>query len=468
MIRGSGVLLHIASLPGGCFIGDLGPAAYEFAQWLAYAEQTYWQVLPINHTLPEYENSPYSAVSSFAGEPLLISLDLLKREGLLGDVPQCPPVARADYVKAWEVKGGALEKAFKKGRGLRDYALFKEEAAWLGDYAYYMAMRERYGPWPKWPKDAKPPRQRVEFYKFVQFVFWRQWEELKKFVNSLGIFIIGDLPFYPSLDSVDVWKNRRFFKVGEDGRPLYVAGVPPDYFSPTGQLWGNPVYNWDALEAEGFRWWVERLRHNLAAFDYVRLDHFRGYAAYWEVPGDAPTAAHGKWVKAPGRRLFEAVASETGRLIAEDLGYITPDVEELRDWLGIPGMRVLQFAWDGNPANPHKPHNYVKNLVAYTGTHDNNTAVGWFFEEATPRARREFLTYSNCRAKEVHWCFIRLVMMSVADVAIAPAQDLLGLGAEARMNKPGTVGGNWRWKLAEMPPRQVWDRLRRYTRAYGR
>ncbi|MEZ0318853.1 MAG: 4-alpha-glucanotransferase [Pyrobaculum sp.] len=468
MIRGSGVLLHITSLPGGCFVGDLGPAAYEFAQWLAYAEQTYWQVLPTNHTLPEYDNSPYSAVSSFAGEPLLISLDSLKRDGLLGDVPHCPPVARVDYVKAWEVKSVALEKAMERGARLRDYAVFKEETPWLEDYAYYMAMRERYGPWPRWPRDAKPPRRRVEFYNFVQFVFWKQWGEFKKFVNDLGIFLIGDLPFYPSLDSVDVWKNRHFFKVDEDGRPLYVAGVPPDYFSATGQLWGNPVYNWEALEAERFKWWVERLRHNLAVFDYVRLDHFRGYAAYWEVPGDAPTAAQGRWVKAPGKRLFEAVASETGKLIAEDLGYITPDVEELRDWLGIPGMRVLQFAWDGNPANPHKPHNYIKNVVAYTGTHDNNTAVGWFVEEATPRARREFLTYSNCKARDVHWCFIRLVMMSVADVAIAPVQDLLGLGTEARMNKPGTVGGNWRWKLVHMPPRRVWDRLRRYTRIYGR
>ncbi|MEM4423423.1 4-alpha-glucanotransferase [Pyrobaculum sp.] len=470
MLRGAGVLLHITSLPGGCYVGDLGPEAYKFAEFLAEAEQTYWQTLPINHSVPEYENSPYSAVSSFAGDPKLISLDLMKREGLIDQVPDCPPAERVDYAAAWEVKKKALEKALRRGKKLSDYKNFAESTPWLEDYAYYMAMRDLYGPWPKWPR-KEPPGELVELYKFAQFVFWRQWRELKQYVNSLGIFLIGDLPIYPSLDSADVWRHRRYFKITEDGVPLYVAGVPPDYFSPTGQLWGNPVYNWDALRADGYRWWLDRLRHALSVFDYVRLDHFRGYAAYWEVPAGEKTAVRGRWVPAPGAELLEKARSELGelRLIAEDLGYITPDVVELRDRFGLPGMRVLQFAWDGNPANEHKPHNHVKNSVVYTGTHDNNTAVGWYLEEATPRARREFREYAKCASGEgVNWCFIRLAHMSVADVAVVPMQDVLGLGSEARMNKPGTVGGNWRWRLAKMPDAAVWRRLRKLTRIYGR
>jgi len=468
MLRGAGVLLHITSLPGGCYTGDLGPEAYAFAEALAYAEQTYWQTLPINHTLPEYENSPYSAASSFAGDPHLISLDAMKRDGLIDQVPQCPPTPRADYQAAWEIKTKALEKAYKRHRRLKDFTAFMEEEwEWLGEYATYMALREKYGPYP--PR-GDAPRDRVEFYAFAQFVFWTQWRRLKEYVNGLGIFLIGDLPYYPGPDSADVWAHPRLFKVGQDGRPLYVGGVPPDYFSPTGQLWGNPVYNWEEMEREGYRWWIRRLKHALRTFDYVRIDHFRGYAAYWEVPAGEPTAVRGRWVPGPGKRLFDAAAAEVdlGRLVAEDLGYITPDVEELRDSLGLPGMRVLQFAWDGNPANPHKPHNHVKNLLVYTGTHDNNTAVGWFREEATPAARREVLKYGNCRPREINWCLIRLAHTSVADVAIVPMQDVLGLGSEARMNKPGTVGGNWRWRLAEQPPRTLLRKLREVTRLYGR
>ncbi|AET33957.1 4-alpha-glucanotransferase [Pyrobaculum ferrireducens] len=468
MLRGAGILLHITSLPGGCYVGDLGPEAYKFAEGLADAGQTYWQTLPINHTLPEYENSPYNAVSSFAGDPVLISLDLMKKDGLVDQAPQCPATERADYVKAWEVKRAVLEKALKKARALSDYRNFVDKTPWLEDYAYYMAMRERHGPWGRWPDEA-PPRRLVELYKFAQFVFWSQWERLKQYVNDLGILLIGDLPFYPSVDSVDVWRYRQYFKVGDDGKPLYVAGVPPDYYSATGQLWGNPVYNWEALERDGYRWWVERLRHMLEVFDYVRLDHFRGYLAYWEIPGGETTAARGRWAPSPGKRLFDAASAavELGRLIAEDLGYITPDVEALRDELGLPGMRVLQFAWDGNPANPHKPHNHVKNSVVYTGTHDNNTAVGWYLQEASPRARREFRQYSNCR-EAVNWCFIKLAYMSVADVAVVPMQDVLGLGPEARMNRPGTVGGNWRWRMAKQPEPRQWRRLRSLARLYGR
>lgn len=469
MLRGAGILLHIASLPGGCYIGDLGPEAYRFVDALRDAEQTYWQILPINHANPDRENSPYSPISSFAGDPVLISLEKMAKDKFLDAAPQCPPVDRIDYQKARAAKKEALAKSYSRYKSSRDFQYFKETTPWLDDYAYYMAMREKYGPWPQWPRDKRPTEEEVDFHRFAQFIFWRQWDELRQYANDNGVYLIGDLPIYLDIDSADVWRHKKYFKITEEGRPLYVGGVPPDYFSPTGQLWGQPVFNWEELEKDGFSWWIERLRHTLKVFNYVRLDHFRGYAAYWEVPAGQPTAAAGRWVPGPGKRLFEAALDvlDRSRLIAEDLGYITPDVEELREWLGIPGMRVLQFAWDGNPANPHKPHNYVKNLVAYTGTHDNNTVVGWFTAEATPQARREFLAYARCR-EEVNWCFIRLLYMSVADVAITPVQDVLGLGPEARVNKPGTTGGNWRWKLGGPVPESYWRKLRRLARLYGR
>ncbi|MEM0478826.1 MAG: 4-alpha-glucanotransferase [Pyrobaculum sp.] len=465
MLRGAGVLLHVASLPGGCYVGDFGPEAYRFIDQLGEAGQTYWQILPINHANPDGENSPYSPLTSFGGDPIFISLEKMARDGLLNSAPQCPSTDYIDYAKARFIKKTALEKAYKRGRSDKNFKIFKESTPWLEDYAYYMAMREKYGPWPQWPSDKKPDEGAVDFYKFVQYVFWSQWRELKQYANDNGVFIIGDLPIYLNIDSVDVWRHRKYFKVAQDGAPLYFGGVPPDYFSPTGQLWKMPVYNWEELERDGFRWWLERLRHSLAAFDYVRLDHFRGYVAYWEVPAHEETAAGGRWAPGPGKKLFQHV--DPSRLIVEDLGYITPDVEELRDWLGVPGMRVLQFAWDGNPANPHKPHNYVKNLVVYTGTHDNNTAVGWFYTEATPKARREFLEYAMCR-EEVNWCFVRLLYMSVADVAIVPAQDILGLGPEARMNKPGSTGGNWKWRLAKPIPQPYWKKLKKFAKLYGR
>ncbi len=467
MLRAAGILLHITSLPGGCYVGDMGFEAYKFVDALAEFGQTYWQVLPINHTMPEYDNSPYSAVSSYGGDPVLISLEKMARDRLIGSPPACESSEWVNYTKAWEVKRRALTKAFRRSNR-RDFNLFKETTTWLNDYATYMAIRERYGPWPNWPREVKINPTLVEFYKFVQFVFWSQWSELKQYANSRGIFIIGDLPIYLNLDSADVWRHVEYFKI-ENGRPIYVAGVPPDYFSSTGQLWGNPVFNWDVLERDGYKWWLDRLAHHLKAFDYVRLDHFRGYVAFWEVPWGEKTAERGRWTRGPGEKLFNAVRERLGveKLIAEDLGYITPDVEKLREELGIPGMRVLQFAWDGNPANVHKPHNYVKNLVVYTGTHDNNTAVGWFSEEATPKARREFKTYANCSG-EVNWCFIRLAYMSIADVAIVPIQDVLGLGSWARMNKPGTTGGNWRWRLSTHPPIEVWRRLKRLVKIYGR
>lgn len=457
----------------------MGPSAYRFADFLSEAEATYWQILPLSHTLPEYDDSPYSATSLLAGNPALVSLEKMAQLGLAKRAPpSCPPAERARFAEAWELKRRYLEEAFEGRLGWRDYEEFAARNSWwLEPYGRYMALREAFGgPWTAWPTWARrpnadlPPRleRRAEFYKYVQFHFWLQWEELKRYVNSLGVFIIGDLPIYPALDSADVWEGQRYFKLAPDGAPLYVSGVPPDYYSPTGQLWGTPVYNWAELRRDRYVWWTRRLTRLLSVFDYIRLDHFRGYAAYWEVPYGEPTAVRGRWAPGPGEELFKAAEDALPRLIAEDLGFITPDVVELRHRLGIPGMRVLQFAWDGNPANEHKPHNYERNLVAYTGTHDNNTTLGWWREEATPRSRREALAYmGGCRGG-VSWCFIRLLFSTVADVAVVPMQDALGLGSEARMNKPGTARGNWKWRMAGDPPRAVAARLRRLARIYGR
>jgi 4-alpha-glucanotransferase len=479
VLRGFGVLLPVFSLPGGCHVGDMGPEAYGFAQFLADAEATYWQVLPLGHTAPEYDDSPYSAISLMAGNPPLISLDKMAQDGLLTKTPpRCSPAERADYEAAWGLKRRYLQEAFEAGLGRGEFEEFAAANGWwLEPYGRYMALRETYGsPWVHWPPKFKRPGARLPekiakralFYQYVQYVFWSQWLDLKRHVNSLGVFIIGDLPIYPGHDSADVWEGRRYFKLAPDGTPLYVSGVPPDYFSPTGQLWRTPVYDWGAMRRDRYAWWARRLRRLLEAFDHIRLDHFRGYAAYWEVPYGEETAVNGRWAPGPGEELFRAVEDVLPRLIAEDLGLITPDVVELRRRLGIPGMRVLQFAWDGNPANEHKPHNYERDLVAYTGTHDNNTIVGWWLEEATPRARREALAYmGGCRGA-VNWCFARLLFSTVADAVVVPIQDVLGLGGDARINKPATPRGNWKWRLHAQPPPAHARRLRRLAKLYGR
>jgi len=437
-LRGFGVLLPVFSLPGGCHVGDMGPEAYKFAEFLAEAA----------------------------------------RDGVLARTPpQCRQADRADYEAAWRMKRRYLEEAFEGRRGWRDFEEFAARNSWwLEPYGRYMALREAYGaPWTRWPKELRDGAdlpeglaRRARFHQYVQYVFWSQWLDLKRHVNSLGVFIIGDLPIYPGHDSADVWEGRRYFKLAPDGTPLYVSGVPPDYFSPTGQLWRTPVYDWGAMRRERYAWWARRLRRLLEAFDHIRLDHFRGYAAYWEVPYGEETAVNGRWAPGPGEELFRAVEDSLPRLIAEDLGLITPDVVELRRRLGIPGMRVLQFAWDGNPANEHKPHNYERDLVAYTGTHDNNTIVGWWLEEATPRARREALAYmGGCRGA-VNWCFARLLFSTVADAVVVPIQDVLGLGSDARINKPATPRGNWKWRLHAQPPPAHARRLRRLAKLYGR
>ena len=490
-MRGSGLLLHITSLPGSPLVGDLGPAAHQFLEVLRDAGQRYWQVLPISPTAPEHDNSPYSGLSAFAGSPLMVSPQLLAAEGLLtkeelASLPQGRP-DRVDYQLAYLHRLRLLRLAYSRFRPTGDFDRFLDRNRWwLDDYAMYVALREHFNgaDWGSWPEPlrrrdrreleawAQRLRDRVGLELFIQYEFFSQWSSLRAHARRLGVRLIGDVPIYVSYDSSDVWSNPSIFKLGRDLRPTYVSGVPPDYFSRTGQLWNTPVYNWDALRRDRYRWWVLRMRHASELFDAVRLDHFRGFAAYWEVPAGERTAVRGRWSKGPGEDLFRAVlAGAPGlQLIAEDLGYITPDVVELRDRLGIPGTKVLQFAWDGRPDNPYKPHNYGRNFVVYTGTHDNNTIVGWFYHEASPRSRREAMKYMGLSSdRDINWAFIRLAMMSVADVSIFPVQDVLGLGPEARMNRPGTVGGNWLWRLPSMEllSRHV-HRLRDLTATYGR
>ena len=491
MRRGSGLLLHITSLPGSPLVGDLGPSAHEFLELLREARQRYWQVLPLSPTSPEHDNSPYSGLSAFAGNPILVSPQLLAEEGLLtreelSSLPTGDP-SRVDYGAAYQHRQRLLRLAFSRFRPGGDYDRFVDSNSWwLDDYALYVALREHFGgaDWGSWPEPLRRRepreleawrgklRERVELELFVQFKFFEQWGRLRAHARRLGVQLIGDVPIYVSYDSSDAWSNPRIFKLGRDLRPLYVSGVPPDYFSRTGQLWNTPVYDWDELKRERYGWWVRRMRHAASLFDAVRLDHFRGFVAYWEVPAGEKTAVNGRWARGPGEDLFRAVmrAAPGLQLIAEDLGLITPDVVRLRESLGIPGTKVLQFAWDGRPDNPYKPHNYERNFVVYTGTHDNNTIVGWFFTEASPRARAEAMRYMGLRdVREVNWAFIRLAMMSVADVSVFPVQDVLGLGPEARMNRPGTTGNNWLWRLRSM--RDLWravGRLRELTEAYGR
>lgn len=494
-IRGSGILLHVTSLPSAHGVGDLGPAAYAFADLLSNAAQTYWQVLPLGPTSPAIGNSPYSSFSAFAGNPLLVSLDALAKEGLLtmedlqgyaGDT------RRVDYGAAEAFKMERLHRAHARwqesGNHDGEYAVFCEmNRSWLDDYAQFMALKERFhgAVWVDWPERfrdrdqgalaeaAHENAQRISFEKFRQYEFFKQWAALKRHAGRRKVHLIGDMPIYVTFDSADVWVNWRLFKLNGDKRPTHVAGVPPDYFSETGQLWGNPVYNWDAMKRERYRWWVERMEHNLRLYDYIRLDHFRGFAGYWEVPAGEETAVNGEWVDAPGEEFFATLYRHMSSLpiIAEDLGVITPDVRELKLRFGFPGMKILQFGfgWD-LPVNKDAPHNYDQHCIVYSGTHDNNTVQGWFAGEAAMEDKERFLRYlGGFDDGEVHWRFIRLALMSVANTAIFPMQDVLGLGAEARMNTPSISNGNWEWRLLpeEMEPEAL-ERLADMTRFYGR
>jgi len=502
--RASGILLHPTSLSGTFGIGDLGPAAYSFAAFLAASGQSLWQVLPLGPT--GYGDSPYACYSAFAGNTLLISPELLIDDGLiireaLADYPALPE-GRVDFSSAHKFKALLLRRAFKRFKQSADRELdgefhnfAEQQASWLDDYALFQTLKDAHGgrAWNEWeselrirePEALAHARSRfqdeIKAQKFYQFLFFRQWQALKSHCNERGIKLVGDLPIFVAHDSADVWTDPEQFKLDQNGTPIVVAGVPPDYFSATGQLWGNPLYNWERMLADGFKWWLTRVEATLSVVDLVRVDHFRGFAACWEIPGGDKTAERGRWVEAPGKELFTAIREKLGALpiIAEDLGVITPDVVALRDEFGFPGMRILQFAFSGETTNIDLPHNYIANVVAYTGTHDNDTTVGWFSSVAGPgstrtaeqieRERKFCLDYLNTTGEEIHWDFIRAVLASVANMAIVPLQDLLGLGTEARMNLPNSTEGNWMWRLKPGAlDDALAERLRKLTELYGR
>jgi 4-alpha-glucanotransferase len=490
--RSAGILLHPTSLPGPYGIGDLGPQAYAWVDTLRRARQSWWQVLPLGPT--GYGDSPYQSFSSFAGNPYLISPELLVQEGLLprADVANAHfPAEHVDYGPVIQFKLQLLARAWENYRSGIAPALrplfgefCREHARWLDDYALFMALKDRYAgaSWSSWPRELLGRQgpalaqarhelsETVGRHQFGQFLFYRQWGNLKSYANSRGVRLIGDLPIFVSSDSADVWANPELFLLDEDRCPLVVAGVPPDYFSATGQLWGNPLYDWEALKQTGYAWWVARLRATLGHVDLVRLDHFRGFEAFWEIPAGMPTAEVGRWVKGPGADLFQSLRQALGGLpiIAEDLGLITPEVETLRDQLQLPGMRILQFAFGGAAEDRFLPHNYEPNTIVYTGTHDNDTTHGWY----TTLGEREstFLRrYIGRGDGDVAWDLIRLAWGSVADFALAPLQDVLSLGTEARMNLPGRPSGNWGWRFTEgMLASAVLDRLTGMTEIYSR
>ncbi|MBN2467114.1 MAG: 4-alpha-glucanotransferase [Deltaproteobacteria bacterium] len=495
MPRASGILLHITSLPSPFGIGDLGPWAYRFVDFLAESGQRFWQILPLNPTESVFGNSPYHSTSAFAGNPLLISPDGLVEEGLLerGDVETLPdfPAHIVDFDKVISYKQALLHRAYERFKGGREYEYERfcsENRYWLPDCALFRALRARNQGkvWSEWPPDLRDrvPRalesagsdfiEAVKEEKFLQYIFHKQWSALRGYCHQKEVRIMGDLPIYVQYDSADVWAHPDLFKLDEEKKPSAVAGVPPDYFSKTGQLWGNPVYRWDVLKERGYDWWIERIRYNITLLDYLRLDHFRGFVGFWELPAEEKTAINGRWIKAPAEDFFESILRSipSPPLIAEDLGVITPDVVEIMDRFGFPGMKLLLFAFgDAGGANPYLPHNLVANCVAYTGTHDNNTVRGWFKNDATAPEKAALLRYlgRNVPVKNLHWELIRLLMMSVANLTIFPMQDILGLGGEARMNRPSTANGNWEWRLA--PDALTTDlraRLRSITEIYGR
>ncbi len=504
--RSSGVLLHPTSLPGPYGSGDLGPEALAFVRFLADAGQKIWQVLPLNPT--GYGNSPYQGLSAFAGNPLLISLKRLAEQGWLveHDLAAVPefPTGSINYGAVISVRFALLRKAARRfamaaGKGgacMEDFEKFcAEHAEWLEDFALFMAAKDAHGgkAWTRWEPElaARQPEAlarwrkklavEIAANKFWQWEFFRQWEAVREVCRQHGIRIMGDVPIYVAHDSADVWMAPQYFWLDERGAPLKVAGVPPDYFSATGQLWGNPTYRWERLRQDGFGWWKARLRGVLRLFDLVRLDHFRGFEAYFEIAAGAKTAMHGNWIKAPGSELFEALNKEFGELpmVAENLGVITPEVEAMRRRFGLPGMAILQFAFGNDPQGPSfRPHNYERAVVAYTGGHDNNTTVGWWTgsggdsissREDMQRERERASQYLNVHGEAIQWAMIRTLMASVADTVMFPMQDLLGLGSAARMNQPGRMEGNWRWRYeSEQVRPELAERLRGMVELYER
>lgn len=496
-IRRSGILLHVTSLPSRFGVGDLGPGAYAFADFLAASGQSLWQVLPLTPTTTICGNSPYSSPSAFAGNELLISPELLVQEGFLEpshlDGTWHLEEGRADYDAAWPYKSGLIDAAFERflreSRREREFEAFcAENVFWLEDFALYTALKRELGgaPWSAWPqeiRDRKPEAlthwreqlaNRVLREKFAQFLFFGQWTALKNYCNDKNIQIVGDAPIYVSTDSSDVWAHRKLFRLDATGQPTHVAGVPPDYFSATGQLWGNPLYDWEVLRQERFSWWILRLGFYMKLFDMIRLDHFRGFVGYWQVPFGEETAVNGEWVQAPAWEFFSTLLRRFPYLpiIAEDLGVITPDVREVMNHFGFPGMRVLLFGFEGDVAgNPYAPHNTVPNSVIYTGTHDNNTVRGWYRQNAGGLERQNLARYLGRPVDECSVAseLVRLALMSVSRAAIIPMQDILGLCEDARMNVPSVAQGNWEWRLK---PQQITPELAEWllhtARLYGR
>ncbi|MEI2769764.1 MAG: 4-alpha-glucanotransferase [Candidatus Competibacter sp.] len=458
--RRAGLLLHPTSLPGGSGSGDLGPDAYRFVDFMVACGFSVWQTLPLGP--PHDDLSPYSAQSAHAGNPRLIALEPLIEAGWLK--PDGGPGINED---GWTYRQRRLIEArqgFEKAGRIRgEYEAFLDQhQSWLDDFALYQAIRAAQGQsaWTDWPpelRDRHPEalaamRQQLDKSlaqcRFEQFLFHRQWTAIKKYANERGILIFGDIPLFVGYDSADVWARRDCFLLDDEGRPKVVAGVPPDYFSATGQLWGNPHYAWESMRADGFQWWKDRIHTQLTQFDLLRIDHFRGLEAYWEIPAGAETAVSGRWQLAPGDELFRTLRAKFGRLplVAEDLGIITPEVETLRDNHGLPGMKVLHFAFGGGADNPYLPHNHVLNSVVYTGTHDNNTTLGWF-EELDEQTRAHLFDYLGGHPASIPELLVRCAFASVARLAVVPMQDILSLGGEDRMNRPGVAKGNWRWRF---------------------
>lgn len=470
--RQSGVLMHISSLPGKYGIGSFGQSAYDFVDFLVRTKQRYWQILPLGTT--SYGDSPYQSFSAFAGNTYFIDFDVLIEEGLLneadvkgadfGDDPR-----KVDYAKIFDARRPIMEKAvarFLKADDLSDYESFVEQnAAWLEVFAEYMAIKEHFDnlAWTEWPDEAIRRREaaslasyrekladKLTYHRVTQYLFFKQWLRLKAYANEHHIEIVGDMPIYVAADSADVWAQPHFFKTDAVGKPTCVAGCPPDEFSETGQLWGNPIYDWEAMDKDGYAWWIERLRESFKIYDIVRIDHFRGFESYWEVPADSDTSATGKWVKGPDYKLFAAVKEALGDLniIAEDLGFMTDEVIELRERTGFPGMKILQFAFNPDDESIDSPHLAPNNSVMYTGTHDNNTVLGWYKDEIDDATRQYMAQYTNRKEYEtVPHAMLRTIFASVSFMAIATMQDLLELASAARMNYPSTIGGNWTWRM---------------------
>jgi 4-alpha-glucanotransferase len=491
--RCSGILLHPTSLPGPLGSGDLGESSYRFIDWLSSAGQSLWQMLPVGPA--GMANSPYMSLSAFAGSPMLIDLSELVTLGWLkaDDLHSLPSFSdhRVDYALVSPARMALLAKAaqqFFQSRGTEHHRQFDEyceaKKVWLEDYALFQALNQHFNGsgWITWDHDlvhrepsvlkmyAEKLREYIDLHKFTQWCYDRQWNAMKKYANDRNVKLVGDIPIFVAHHSSDVWSNQEAFLIDENGMPLFVAGVPPDYFSEDGQRWGNPLYRWDVMSRQKYRWWVDRFRHTFTLFDIIRIDHFRGFEAYWEIPAKEKTARTGRWVKAPGDDLFTTIKNELGTLpiIAEDLGVVTPEVTALRERFNFPGMKILQFAFSSDPEDIFLPHNYVKNCVVFTGTHDNDTTIGWY-EKVTEREREFVRRYSRASGREINWDLITLALQSTANIAVIPLQDIIGLGSEGRMNFPGTVDGNWEWRFTrEQLDSRSTERLAELTALYGR